>query len=294
MELNDLLVKQQIDPRTVLVLRHRPVEPELRKVLPWLAAERPETFNAYQQTQDPRAEKAMQKAEVVASFIGHQSGKALFIGLYQRKDWRPLTFDEFWRVPAFVEMRAFGMRGFEKERELERGRESVLWFDLDPLDLYAEWKGRLMVHWPPPERSWWRWASRNRIPVHAIREESILEAAMPSWDELVLTWDELKILPQKWKAALAQWRGIYFIFDETDGKGYVGSASGSENILGRWLNYAQSGHGGNEELRRRDPGQLRFSILQRVSPDLEPAEVIRIESTWKARLHTRDHGMNRN
>jgi hypothetical protein len=229
MELNDLLVKQQIDPRTVLVLRHRPVEPELRKVLPWLAAERPETFNAYQQTQDPRAEKAMQKAEVVASFIGHQSGKALFIGLYQRKDWRPLTFDEFWRVPAFVEMRAFGMRGFEKERELERGRESVLWFDLDPLDLYAEWKGRLMVHWPPPERSWWRWASRNRIPVHAIREESILEAAMPSWDELVLTWDELKILPQKWKAALAQWRGIYFIFDETDGKGYVGSASGSEN-----------------------------------------------------------------
>jgi hypothetical protein len=51
-------------------MRHRPQEPELRKVLPWLAAEKPELFNAYQQTHGERVEKAMLGAKFVASFIG--------------------------------------------------------------------------------------------------------------------------------------------------------------------------------------------------------------------------------
>ncbi len=117
---------------------------------------------------------------------------------------------------------------------------------------------------------------------------------MPSWEELTLTWEELKVLPSKWQVALSEWRGIYFILDETDGKGYVGSAYGCDNILGRWLNYASSGHGGNKELRRRNAASFRFSILQRVSPDMEPADIIRLERTWKNRLHTREFGMNEN
>jgi len=100
--------------------------------------------------------------------------------------------------------------------------------------------------------------------------------------------------PSTWKAALRQWRGIYFIFDESDGQGYVGAAYGTDNLLGRWLNYAARGHGGNKELRKRDPGHFRFSILERVSPDMEAADVIRLESSWKDRLHTRKFGMNEN
>ena len=72
MELNDMLVKKGINPESVLVLRHRPTEPELRKVLPWLAAEQPQIYNAYQQTQTPKVEKAMIRAEYLASFIGHE------------------------------------------------------------------------------------------------------------------------------------------------------------------------------------------------------------------------------
>jgi len=65
-----------------LVLRHRPSEPEINKVLPWLAAEKPVVFNAYQQTQGEKFEKAFQGAAYVASFVGYQPGKALFVGLY--------------------------------------------------------------------------------------------------------------------------------------------------------------------------------------------------------------------
>jgi hypothetical protein len=289
MELNDLLAKKGIDPKGVLVLRHRPQARELHKVLPWLAAERPDTFNAYQQAQRPRVEKAMQKADYVASFIDHGAGKALFIGLYRRGKFRPLTFEQYWKIPANIEMRKFDLRGFVKGE-----RDFVLWFDLAPTDFYKDWKGRLVVDWPGLERSWWRWADRNVIPISTIHPRSILDKEMQRWDELCFTWDELKVLPTTWKSALRQWRGIYFIFDESDGQGYVGSAYGTDNLLGRWLNYAARGHGGNKELRKRVAASFRFTILERVSPDMEAADVIRLEASWKDRLHTREFGMNEN
>jgi hypothetical protein len=117
---------------------------------------------------------------------------------------------------------------------------------------------------------------------------------MPSWDKLIVTREELQALLPSWRASLSHWRGIYFIFDVSDGKGYVGSAYGSENLLSRWQYYALTGHGGNKGLRDRAPENLRFSILQRVSPDLAPEDVIQLEASWKERLHTRAFGLNEN
>ena len=91
MNLNDLLKGKGIDPQHVLVLRHRPNEPELNKILPWLAAEKPDVFNAYQQTQGERVERAMQAMKgfgYVASFLGREPGKALFVGLWTREGLR--------------------------------------------------------------------------------------------------------------------------------------------------------------------------------------------------------------
>jgi hypothetical protein len=47
-------------------------------------------------------------------------------------------------------MKPFGLSGI-------KGRETALWFDLEPMDTYSDWKGRLVVKWPPG-RLWWRWA----------------------------------------------------------------------------------------------------------------------------------------
>src|ERR1700683_240529 len=104
MTLNDLLRSKSIDPKCVLVLRHRPTEPELNKVLPWLAAEKHDVFNAYQQTQGT-IEKSMATAKFVASFIGHEPGKALFIGLYSVDGTMPMTRKEFWKQPGNVELK---------------------------------------------------------------------------------------------------------------------------------------------------------------------------------------------
>lgn len=296
MNLNDLFRANDVDPKRVLVLRHRPHEPEFRRVLPWLAAERPEIFNAYQQTQGEKVERVMQQmvgSGYVASFIGRGPGQALFVGLYSVAAARPLTYEAYWEIPAHQEMKAFGVKGWSADDT--NHRPETVWFDLVVTEFYAHWKGRLVVGWPPPERSWWRRASRNVMPVLSVLEDSALETAVPEWSQIELSWEELRVLPTGWRTALSHWRGIYYIFDTTDGKGYVGSAYGEGNLLGRWLNYTSHGHGGNSLLIERDPRRFRFSILQRVSPDMEAADVIRLESSWKQRLHTREpFGLNDN
>jgi hypothetical protein len=295
MTLNDLLRQHGLDPSAVLVLRHRPHEPTLRKVLPWLAAERPEVFNAYQQTQGERLEAVMQGLNgngYVASFIGHEPGKALFIGLYKITASKQMTHRQYWRVAAYKLMKTWGMKGWIAK---ESNRRLIRWFDLKQHDFYKQWKGRLVIDWPPPERSWWRRAHRNEMPVVAILTDSLLTARMPPWETLDLGWEELQALPTEWKSALSQWRGVYYIFDSSAGKGYVGSAYGDDNILGRWRNYGKNGDGGNNLLKGRNPHFFRFSILQRVSPDMEPGEVIRLEASWKSRLHTHTpFGLNGN
>jgi hypothetical protein len=289
-QLNDLLQKHGIPPATVLVVRHRPQEPKLRKVLPWLAAEKPDLYNAYQQAQFPKVEKAFTRAKYIASFIGVDPGTALFAGLYAVKGWHSLDSDGYWQISANRELHdSFGMAGFGGERP------TTLWFDLVlRTEFYDSWRGRLVIRWPGLERSWWRWADRNSFAIDAICALSAFEQVMPGWDELVVTWSELKVLPTKWQHSLREWRGIYYILDTSDGRGYVGAAYGADNILGRWLNYSLSGHGGNKMLRKRDPNNLRFSILQRVSPDMPSDEVVRLEQTWKTRLHTREFGLNEN
>ena len=292
MNLTDLLRAKDINPEEVLVFRHVPKEPQLKKVLPWLAAEKPELFNAYQQTQGEKLEKVMAsgKPRYVASFIGHTPGSALFVGLYSIGGSQQLTVDEFWAMPSHIALKEFGLDGLTNVG----GRDRCLFFDLSLSDLYAEWKGKLIVCWPPPEISWWRWASNGEFSVHAILEHSAFDKGMPKWDEISLTWEELGVLPERWKSKLSEWRGVYFIHDASGGKGYVGSAYGPENLLGRWQGYAASGHGDNALLKKRDPKNFRFTILQRVSPDMEDAAVIQVENSWKKRLHTRTHGLNAN
>jgi len=288
LDLNALLRSEELDPADVVVLRHRPKEPAVRKILPWLILERPDLFNLYQAVQDGTAAKAMARARYIAAFAGLEAGAATLAGIYEVGAVRALNEAEFWTLPGQQELASFGLRGHGADEP-----DQVL-IDLRAVDIWADWVGRLSVDWPAKELSWFRRAERNRMAVRAITVESQFAAAMPAWDELVLTWDQLRILPASWSTSLAEWRGIYFIFDAVRQSGYVGSACGVSNILGRWRGYAQTGHGGNVRLKDSRAEDLRFSILQRTSPDMLPGDVVALETKWKARLHSREHGLNAN
>jgi hypothetical protein len=133
------------------------------------------------------------------------------------------------------------------------------------------------------------------MPITAISEESAFSGNPPPWNEVDFTWAQLSILPPRMRAALEQWRGVYLIWDSSDGKSYVGSAYGDSNILGRWDNYAATGHGGNKNLRGRDRENFRFTVLELASPSMTATDVIALESSWKRRLHSAaPHGLNEN
>ena len=249
---------------------------------------RPDLFRAYQQIQWGTLEKAMTRGKFLASFVAQETGSATFAGIYRIGSWQTLDYEGYCNFPGNRQLEALGMSGRKPDMD------DCLAFELEKLDTYADWIGRLVIDWPKPYQNWWRWAGKGSFPVAAIEAESRFVRGMPSWQELILNWSELQSLPASWRAALGQWRGIYLIYDTVRQAGYVGAAYGQDNVLGRWLEYGRTGHGGNAGLRDSDPANLRLSILQRTSPDLEAANIIELEATWKARLHTREFGLNRN
>jgi hypothetical protein len=183
------------------------------------------------------------------------------------------------------------MRGFTG------GRKHILKFRLVEVEKFQDLKGKLIVDWPGTDRAWSRWAhkKKNIFSIAALLEESRLKEGMPDWVEIVLNHRDLKILPRSWQHKMEEWRGIYFIFDKSICKGYVGSAYGGDNIFGRWKNYARTGHGNNKYLRQCNPEELIFSILEIDSHARPHDEILAKEASWKRRLNTRyPYGLNAN
>ena len=289
--LNELLERSGIDLKEVLVFRHRPFEPALNRAFDMIVSERPDLFECYQDCHGARTEASLLKAKYVASLIRHAPGSALFVGLYEVRSHTRLTPDEIISRPKHRELMGFGMGGVTATQ----GRESIAVFEMPLLPWHVEWSGKLVVRWPGLERSWVRWADRNNFEVEAIVLESLLTRRLPAWDDLMIDWNEIALMPTHWQSAIGQWRGVYLITDNSDGKCYVGSACGSENILQRWRDYAKSGHGGNVNLKGRSPANFRFAILQLVAPDLPREDVVKLESRWKLRLNTHaPAGLNAN
>ncbi|ODA28308.1 hypothetical protein A6X21_00980 [Planctopirus hydrillae] len=269
-----------------MVMRHRPKEAALRRILPWLASDRKNIYNAYQQAQGPKVEKALQGASFLASFIGHTAGKAIFVGLYKVNGYQSLSYSAYWELAENIELAKYGVKGMTPDAK------ATLWFDLELLPNYSQWSGKLVVNWPGRELSWWRWAKRNEFRIEAIHAESFLVEKVPNWRDLHLTWQELMLIPERWKIAIQHWRAIYLIIDKSDGKGYVGGTYGTDHLLGRWRDYAKTGDGGNVELKKRDPQNFEFCILERITEDTDDKEVQILEANWKRRLQTVKFGLN--
>ena len=288
---NMLLREAGIAPTETAVLLHTPIQPGLRRMLPWIAAEEPEVFDAYQANHSDGVEKTLLGRRWVASFVGTTEKRLVFVGMFEN---RGSTF-EIWeamdRLSAFQRLASIADHPSMVERHAGSSRTGRLKFDLRKADVLASLVGRVIIA-TPPGRNYGRLAENLDPEVVAVRETASLVPDPPDWREFVVTAKEVRSLPRSWKARLAEWRGIYLIVDTTDGARYVGSACGAANILGRWQAHVAGDHGVTAELSKRPVEGFRFSILERTSPDLGARDVVAIENDWKRRLHTVDHGLN--
>lgn len=290
LELNDLLRKAGFDPdsRTdpILVARHSSRVAAKLEALRRSATGDRALFETYQCTQRVlQNERRMASARYLVSLIANRPDTAVFIGMYRIGRSTPLTPTEY-RAQEHM-TRLFALDPWT-ETDV---REGILQFDLQRMDELDTCHDRLEILFSSP-RTWLRKASSSSFPVVALHAEPVLAPVLPRWDTIVCSLNEIADLPPLWRAAMGQWRGVYCITDISDGKSYVGSAAGEENILQRWLDYVATGHGGNVQLRDRNPAQFRFSVLELVSPALDRMEVIDIEERWMRRLQTRVCGLN--
>lgn len=170
-------------------------------------------------------------------------------------------------------------------------------FDLERSDLLSDLQARLVVGWRSP-RTWaLKGTTAARYPVMEIADAQPVR--FPGFDALTLDYPQLQAVVREhryatWRTALSSVMGIYLITDTRDGRQYVGKADGSESVLQRWTAYAANGHGGNVELRGRDPGSFRLSVLRIFDPATPTHEINAAESHFKRALDSRRHGLNRN
>jgi hypothetical protein len=89
-------------------------------------------------------------------------------------------------------------------------------------------------------------------------------------------------------------KGIYLLTCPGTKEQYVGSATGEDGFWGRWLEYAQTGHGGNVALKSRDSSYYQVSILEVAGTASTTADILTMEHWWKHKLQTKEMGLNRN
>lgn len=165
--------------------------------------------------------------------------------------------------------------------------------------------GRIVVqhHRGKIRQSYIWWKPEISLPIVEIRPEKMSIEEFPGYNAVVISHAKLQIITRQqitsWRAALFRIKGVYLILDTSTGKPYVGKASGSDGIWQRWCQYADSGHGGNVELRRvlLDRGTehvryFQYSILEIADTHASDDDILARESYWMTVLRSREFGLN--
>lgn len=108
-----------------------------------------------------------------------------------------------------------------------------------------------------------------------------------------------------WKSALSYVKGVYVITDKSNGKLYIGSASGNtDGIWQRWSGYAHLENltGGNKEFnnillnkgKEHIQKYFQYSILEIFDTRTKSEIILERENYWKNVFDTKKNGMNHN
>ncbi len=294
MNLHTILGTIDIPREDIAVMLHVSDKPRLHRALPILASEQPALFDAFQNQHGPNVEATLMKRGHVASFVNLRSDEYAFAGLFKITDRNFRSMQELDADPDRTVLREkYGDVSFV-ELGAKTGLHGRTVFSLFRCAELGDLRGRLVVQKNQAPRQYRFLAENIDAPVIEVSRESQLVPPPPNWQEFIVRADDLGTLPYSWQVRLSGWRGVYLITDEEDGARYVGSAYGSDNLLGRRRAHVAREKGVTVELGRRNTNAFRFSILQLLLHDADAADVYAIETSWKLRLHTRAWGLNKN
>jgi len=232
-------------------------------------------FENYQSTQSI-SNRPKLNAPYWAVFVVNLSDETMFAGLYS-VNYRGLL-EKDTPMPH--------MDGIDKAGSCDV-------YDLKLQDKLQDLIGKIFIDWGPGALAWVQYAARNDKPITELRRE-FREPDFPGFLNFIQPLSKLDNLPKSWVATLKSSRGVYFLTCPKTKEQYVGSARGEEGFWGRWQNYVNTGHGGNEGLKSRDPSDYQVSILEVAGTSATPEDIQTMEGRWQTKLQSKEMGLNRN
>lgn len=221
-----------------------------------------------------------------------------------------LAFAQYY--PYGPEYFIFG--GLYKIKKIEPEVYDEVGYELTLMEDYKEYRKRLIVKLKKPiGRDLYNRLYKN---IQDTLEPEVYEIApntklghFPGYQNVTLSHPQMQQIISRnepsWKQALMNVKGVYVITDLSNGKLYIGSASGNtDGIWQRWSDYANIENltGGNKLLNeiKLDKGKdyivnnFQYSILEIFDTKTKADIIINRENYWKNVFCTRKYGMNFN
>ena len=273
----------QADKRRVKLIRHKDNRTEkvigdktYKESLFDLYLNENSVFLDYQSEQ---LKKNFEKIDYIVAFIGEEGATSRFLGVYKNN-------------------------GVIAELVLYNG-DALAKFDFQELSGFELLKERIVIEWKSPVM--WHQYYDNEMPVVRI-DRGLSENNIPvfkSFEDVLLDYNQLKRIFEtnnaEWKSKLESCNGIYLILDKKCGKQYVGSTYNRDGIWGRWKQYAETGHGGDKDLKpllsddsNYAAKYFQWCILETLPLKILEDQAIDRESLYKRKFGTREFGYNNN
>ena len=260
----------------VRVIRHKDQRASKGRSPYEMWRDKPELFSDYQSSQKIKNRKIF-SAPFWAVFIVDAFDDTMFGGIYAAN--------------------YFGLLDKDRPKpQIEGEIEKAGSCDIYKLSLHSTMQdliGRMFIDWGSAKIAWVQYAHRNDKIVTELRSH-FAEVKFPGYLNFIEPLSRLPKLPSTWIAPLQSAKGVYLLTCPKTKEQYVGSASGVDGFWGRWLNYIQTGHGGNVALKSRDPSDYQVSILEVAGSSANVEDIFAMEGRWQLKLQSQEMGLNRN
>ena len=238
-------------------------------------------YALFKEWQSEQSDSKMKNVDYLVVFLAEEGCECRFIGVY---------------------------RNYGPKRATGNG---VSEYAIEEVEGFEGLKDKVVIDWGKGTLSWMQnWQSTKNVRrIDQVNTGDDIPYFI-RYEDVILSFSQLqKVVEDKeLKSKLESLNCVYMILDKETGKQYVGVTykdmkPGIKNgILGRWTEYAKTGHGNNKLLVAllADKGisyaeqNFQWTILETLPLNVTPKVAIDRESLYKKKFGTREHGYNEN
>ena len=236
-------------------------------------------YALFKEWQSEQSDSKMKNVNYLVVFLAEEGCECRFIGVY---------------------------RNYGPKRATGNG---VSEYAIEEVEGFEGLKDKVVIDWGKGTLSWMQnWQSTKNVRrIDQVNTGDDIPYFI-RYEDVILSFSQLqKVVEDKeWKSKLESLNCVYMILDKETGKQYVGVTyknmkPGIKNgILGRWTEYAKTGHGNNKLLVAllAEKGisyadqNFQWTILETLPLNVTPKVAIDRESLYKKKFGTREHGYN--